>query len=118
MSNTSENTASVAPVQVDASDAPTASFTKSSGLVKGAKTARKTDTGTRIRFWADTQIFTPGAAFDLDEIHSRARQTSYLVPGLRLVVSDERSGQATDATTSHQHGIIVICTHVVSSGPN
>ncbi|WP_088320775.1 type IIA DNA topoisomerase subunit B [Kineosporia sp. R_H_3] len=47
-------------------------------------------TGTRVRYWADRQIFLKDAAFAYDELVTRARQTSYLVPGLRIVVRDER----------------------------
>ncbi|MGO2097681.1 MAG: ATP-binding protein, partial [Candidatus Microbacterium stercoravium] len=47
-------------------------------------------TGTRVRYWADRQIFTKDAAFQYDELVTRARQTAFLVPGLELVVRDER----------------------------
>ncbi|MDJ0320340.1 DNA topoisomerase IV subunit B [Pseudarthrobacter sp. PS3-L1] len=47
-------------------------------------------TGTRIRYWADRQIFTKDAKFSYDELASRARQTSFLVPGLKITVRDER----------------------------
>ena len=47
-------------------------------------------TGTRIRYWADRQIFTKDAAFNLEELEQRARQTAFLVPGLEIVVRDER----------------------------
>lgn len=91
------------------------SFTKQGGLKKVGKPAKKTATGTRIRFWADQQIFTPGAAFDLQEIHARARQTSFLVPGLKIVVTDER--RKSDNTTEFVHvgGISEFC-EFLSSG--
>jgi DNA gyrase subunit B len=47
-------------------------------------------TGTRVRYWADRQIFLKDAAFAYDELVTRARQTSYLVPGLEIVLRDER----------------------------
>ena len=52
--------------------------------------------GSRVRFWPDRQIFLKDAALDLDSLRDRARQTSFLVPGLTLVVRDERA-----ATTAH-----------------
>lgn len=52
--------------------------------------ARRGATGTRIRYWADPQIFLKDAAFDYDGLVARARQTSFLVPGLTLVIRDER----------------------------
>ncbi|MBS1905143.1 MAG: type IIA DNA topoisomerase subunit B [Actinobacteria bacterium] len=51
-------------------------------------------TGTRIRYWADRQIFTKDAAFQLAELETRARQTAFLVPGLELVVRDDRAATA------------------------
>jgi len=47
-------------------------------------------TGSRVRYWPDHQIFLADAAFSFDDLVSRARQTSYLIPGLTLVVRDER----------------------------
>ena len=52
--------------------------------------ARRGATGTRVRYWADPQIFLKDAAFDYEGLVGRARQTSFLVPGLTLVVRDER----------------------------
>ncbi|WP_426999003.1 DNA gyrase/topoisomerase IV subunit B [Pseudarthrobacter sp. N5] len=52
--------------------------------------AKRGVTGTRIRYWADRQIFTSDAKFSYDELAARARQTSFLVPGLKLTVRDER----------------------------
>jgi len=47
-------------------------------------------TGSRVRYWPDHQIFIKDAAVTYDDLVSRARQTSYLVPGLSLVIRDER----------------------------
>jgi DNA gyrase subunit B len=52
--------------------------------------ARRGVTGSRVRFWPDQQIFLKDAELDYDAIAGRARQTSFLVPGLRLVIRDER----------------------------
>ncbi|XAS69019.1 DNA topoisomerase IV subunit B [Micrococcaceae bacterium Sec5.7] len=57
--------------------------------------AKRGVTGTRIRYWADRQIFTPDAKFSYDELAARARQTSFLVPGLKLTVRDERRAAGT-----------------------
>ncbi len=53
-------------------------------------TVRRGVTGTRVRYWADRQIFLKDAAFSYDELVTRARQTSYLVPGLTIRLRDER----------------------------
>ncbi len=64
-------------------------FDRSSEL-RVAGRAAKGVTGTRIRYWADPQIFTRDAAFQLSELEQRARQTAFLVPGLEIVIRDER----------------------------
>ncbi|NKX54902.1 DNA gyrase/topoisomerase IV subunit B [Arthrobacter mobilis] len=64
-------------------------FVDSSRLAVVGSTKRGV-TGTRIRYWADRQIFTPDARFSYEELQARARQTSFLVPGLRLTLRDER----------------------------
>lgn len=84
-------------------------FAKQSGLKKLGKPAKKTATGTRIKFWADMQIFTAGASFDIADIHARARQTSFLVPGLLLIVTDERSGKPETVEFQHVGGISQFC---------
>ena len=70
-------------------DAPFAPFTKQSELAVVGKVARGR-TGTRVRYWADPQIFPTSAAFSYEELVTRARQTTFLVPGLRITVRDER----------------------------
>ena len=47
-------------------------------------------TGTRVRYWADRQIFPKSAVFSYDELVTRVRQTTFLVPGLEILVRDER----------------------------
>nr|WP_298806635.1 DNA topoisomerase IV subunit B [uncultured Pseudokineococcus sp.] len=81
----------------DAGGAPSASspfapFTDSSELAVRGRT-RRGASGTRIRYWADPQVFLPDAAFAYDELVARARQTAFLVPGLHLVLVDEREGR-------------------------
>ncbi|HEX5729279.1 ATP-binding protein, partial [Microbacterium sp.] len=66
-------------------DAAFTPFEKSSEL-RVAGRAPKGVTGTRIRYWADRQIFTKDATFHLDELEQRARQTAFLVPGLEIVI--------------------------------
>ncbi|MFL6071362.1 MAG: ATP-binding protein, partial [Actinomycetes bacterium] len=72
-----------------------AAFTKKSGLRVVGK-APKRKTGTRVRFWADHEIFIAGAEISLDDLRTRLRQTSYLVPGLTLVLSDSRGADSSE----------------------
>jgi DNA gyrase subunit B len=70
-------------------DAPFAPFENGSELRIVGK-AKRGVTGTRVRYWADRQIFTKDAAFQYDDLVTRARQTAFLVPGLEIVLRDER----------------------------
>ena len=67
--------------------------------------APKGVTGTRIRYWADRQIFTKDAAFNLAELEQRARQTAFLVPGLEIVIADERGEERTEMSYRFDGGI-------------
>jgi DNA gyrase subunit B len=81
-----------------------AGFTKKSGLRVVGK-APKRKTGTRVRFWADHEIFISGAEVSLDDLRTRMRQTSYLVPGLTLVLHDTRSDESIEESYRHDGGI-------------
>jgi len=70
-------------------EAPFAPFVEASELAVVGKVPRGSN-GTRVRYWADRQIFPASAAFSYDELVSRVRQTTFLVPGLRITVRDER----------------------------
>ncbi|MEU9331893.1 DNA topoisomerase IV subunit B [Streptomyces sp. NPDC048290] len=67
---------------------PDAKFEAGSGLRKSKKIP-KNRVGTRVRYWADRQIFLKDAKLSLEHLHQRARQTAFLVPGLTIVVRDE-----------------------------
>ncbi|HEY0186027.1 MAG TPA: DNA topoisomerase IV subunit B [Cellulomonas sp.] len=70
-------------------ESPFEPFVATSVLQVVGKVARGR-TGTRIRYWADDAIFPKSAVFAYDELVTRARQTSFLVPGLTITVRDER----------------------------
>ncbi len=90
-------------------DGPDAAFTKQSGLRTIGKVAKKV-TGTRVRFWPDPQVFTKDAAVDVGELMARARQTSYLVPGVTIIVRDERDAEAVlEEEFAHKGGISEFC---------
>ncbi len=92
---------------VFAGDGPDSAFTPfdaSSELRVIGKAARGA-TGTRIRYWADRQIFTKDAAFGFDELVQRARQTAFLVPGLEIVITDERGDEPVETSYRFDGGI-------------
>ncbi|MPZ94216.1 MAG: DNA gyrase subunit B [Propionibacteriales bacterium] len=96
-------------------EGPSATFTAQSGLHKGAR-VKKGVTGTRVRFWPDRQVFTRDAAFSYDELVTRARQTSFLVPGLELLIRDERvlpaGGELVEERFRHDGGIGEFCDYL------
>jgi DNA gyrase subunit B len=57
------------------------------------KKIKKSQTGTRVRYWADPQIFLQSAHFDSESLIARARQTAFLVPGLKLAINDRRDSE-------------------------
>ncbi|MSW74362.1 MAG: DNA gyrase subunit B [Actinobacteria bacterium] len=89
-------------------EGPSASFEAKSGLRVIGKISSKI-TGTRIKWWSDKQIFLKEATLDLEDIYSRARQTSFLVPGLTLIVNDNRTKEKTTQTFYHKGGISEYC---------
>ena len=86
-------------------DGPTAAFTPQSGLTRKGKRVAKGKTGTRVRFWPDRQIFTKDARFELEGLLGRARQTSFIVPGLELVIRDQSGEDPVEEKFRHDGGI-------------
>ena len=74
-------------------------FTESSELDIVGKVARRR-TGTRVRYWADPEIFPASAQFKYDELVQRVRQTAFLIPGLNITIIDERAGVAAESKAS------------------
>ncbi len=97
-------------------DGPNAPFEPQSGLRVIGKVSSKI-TGTRIKWWSDKQIFLKDAQHDLEEIYTRARQTSYLVPGLTLIVNDNRIKEKTTETFFHKGGISEYCHFIQPDEP-
>ena len=89
-------------------DGPDVDFKPESGLHKGGR-VKKGVTGTRIRFWPDRQIFTKDAKFAFDDVVTRLRQTSYIVPGLELQITDLRGETPVTETFKHDGGISEFC---------
>ena len=86
-------------------EGPDSAFQRKSGLVVSGKCPR-TRTGTRVRWWADRQVFTKDAEYDRDALRERAMQTSFLVPGLIISLRDERDpGDVWEETFQHKWGI-------------
>ena len=65
-------------------------------------------TGTRIRYWADPEIFNDTAEFSYEQLIDRVRQTSLLVPGLKITVIDENIPETGDESIDEMREIDVL----------
>ncbi|MEU6308530.1 DNA gyrase/topoisomerase IV subunit B [Streptomyces chartreusis] len=103
-----------------ATDGPNAKFDAKSGLRK-TKKIPKTRNGTRVRYWADRQIFLKDAKLSLENLHQRARQTAFLVPGLTIVVRDEfglgDGGSKGEESFRFDGGISEFCEYLATDKP-
>ncbi|WP_248582034.1 DNA topoisomerase IV subunit B [Nocardioides sp. InS609-2] len=98
-------------------DGPLASFTAKSGLSRKGKRVAKGRSGTRIRFWPDRQVFTKDATFEFEGLLGRARQTSFIVPGLELVIRDLRGDQPVEEKFRHDGGIAEFAEYLANDEP-
>ncbi len=98
-------------------DGPDAPFRPASGLTRKGGRVAKGRSGTRIRFWPDRQIFTKDADFVLEGLIGRARQTSFIVPGLELVIRDLRGPEPTEEKFRHDGGITEFCDFLAHDEP-
>jgi DNA gyrase subunit B len=92
-------------------DSPFTPFEKKSELRVVGKVAKGV-TGTRIRYWADRQIFTRTATFQVEELFDRARQTAFLVPGLSIGISDDRGDEPRRDVFHFEGGIAEFAEHL------
>jgi DNA gyrase subunit B len=100
----------------DGPGAPFTPYVSNSELRVVGKVAKGV-TGTRIRYWADPQIFTRGAAFQFGELIDRARQTAFLVPGLSLTIEDRRGETPTTESFHFEGGISEFAEFLASDPP-
>ncbi|KUO03261.1 DNA gyrase/topoisomerase IV subunit B [Streptomyces caeruleatus] len=102
-----------------AADGPNAKF--ETGGLRKTKKIPKTRNGTRVRYWADRQIFLKDAKLSLENLHQRARQTAFLVPGLTIVVRDEfglgEGGSKGEESFRFDGGISEFCEYLASDKP-
>jgi DNA gyrase subunit B len=69
------------------------SYSRGIPTSKIEKTGTTTDTGTVIRFKPDPEIF-EDTTFDFDTLSGRLREIAFLNRGLRIVISDAKTGQS------------------------
>ncbi|MCD4558050.1 type IIA DNA topoisomerase subunit B [Schaalia sp. lx-100] len=97
-------------------NSPFTPFTDSSALKTVGK-VKKNVTGTRVRFWADFQIFPSTEGFSWENLLSRARQTAFLVPGLTINCWDERGSEILHETFRFDGGVVDFADWLASDGP-
>ncbi len=97
-------------------DGPEAPFTPQSGLRVVGK-AKRGVTGSRVRYWPDRQIFLKDAELNLASLVARARQSSFLVPGLKFTVTDDRLGEGLVEVFHHEGGISEFADYLSQGAP-
>lgn len=63
------------------------------------------ETGTRIRFKADPEIFTETTVYEYDILANRLRELAYLNRGLRITITDERGVEIRSDIFHYEGGI-------------
>ena len=94
---------------------PDSPFQRKHGL-RVVGTVPRTRTGTRVRWWADPQVFTKDAEYDLTAVRERLIQTSFLVPGLTVTLRDLRDGEDVESFT-HKGGVAEYVEHLSAGDP-
>ena len=72
-------------------DGPDAPFTRARAGLRSPGRSRARSPAPGSAGGPTAQVFLREAAVQLEELHERARQTAFLVPGLTIVVRDERA---------------------------
>ena len=93
------------------------SFTAGHQLAE-VKRISKNKTGTRIRFWADRDVFDADARVDTEEVHQRVIQACFLVPGVKIRVVDKRAGASSDPFEFVSRGGLTDLVDHLSTGEN
>lgn len=81
--------------------------------------ARRGVSGTRVQFWPDPDIFpdAAGEGFDWEAVLTRARQTAFLVPGLRLILEDRRGEEVRREEVIHSGGVVDYVDYIAPDAP-
>ena len=72
--------------------------------LKEAGKCRKNDTGTKVSFFPDAEIFEK-IYFKADAIKSRLHETAYLNPNLTIIFINKRVGEEEEVTLHEENGI-------------
>lgn len=97
-------------------DAQFTPFVSGSELRVVGKVAKNV-TGSRVRYWADPQIFSRGATFQTDELSQRARQTAFLAAGLGIRIEDNRGDEPLTETFKYAGGLVEYVDFLAKDAP-
>ena len=97
-------------------ESPDSKFRANGGLRKEGRVAKGV-TGTRVRYWPDRQIFLADAEISWSQLQERARQTSFLVPGLEIVLHDLRGTEPVTESYVHVGGITEFADFLAPDAP-
>jgi DNA gyrase subunit B len=98
---------------VFAGDGPQAAFKPRAGISVAGKCPVK-QTGTSIRWWPDTPLFSKGSVADVTAVRDRLRQTAFLVPGLSLTI---RGAEHEEETFRFDGGVKDFVEHLAPDAP-
>ena len=97
-------------------EGPRARFSPGGELHKVGK-AKRGASGTTVTYWPDREIFLIDAELSWDYLVNRARQTSFLVPGITLQLRDERGAEPVEESFRHDGGITEFCDFLSTGDP-
>jgi DNA gyrase subunit B len=63
------------------------------------------DTGTKVVFLPDSQIFEETTVFEYDILKNRLREMAFLTKGIKIILADEREGLEQENTFHYEGGI-------------
>ncbi|MDX1468827.1 MAG: DNA topoisomerase (ATP-hydrolyzing) subunit B [Acidimicrobiia bacterium] len=69
-------------------------------------------TGTTIRFWPSTEVFSETTDFDYDIVASRLRETAFLNRGLHITLLDEREEEQRNDSFHYKGGLVDFVNHL------
>ncbi|QRV03020.1 type IIA DNA topoisomerase subunit B [Arcanobacterium phocisimile] len=68
--------------------------------------AGKKETGTRVRYWYDPQIFPADSQFSYESLVERVREKAFLVPGLTVRIRDVRGEEPVEEEFTYDGGVV------------
>lgn len=97
---------------------PDGTFTPTSELESVKRLRNPNITGTRVRFWPDTEVFDPDATIAYLDVRERLARMAFLVPGLKIRLTDKRRGASGDTEEFVSKGGLADFVDYLSVGEN